>query len=780
MSKNRWNDARLLDSLAFDCVLGDWPRALNRVKIQEICNGFPPYSQEEVEENGIVVNSNDLTATRLMHDARQTFTNGFTKTGNAFAVHTDWAAPHKRNFYSSIVTEEANRGIGKSIQFFERQRAKFGMLVLHGISPGVWENQDKVIAQPIAVGDMLIPSNTRLGFENLPFFMIRRSFTGPELQRLTSKEKRDPGWNMGLVKRVLEWVDRNTMELRSTNWGDNWAPERVSERIKEDGGYYMGDQVPTVDCFDIYAYDDSHGEEGWIRRIILDSWGQPQQSGGGYTLSRNTELGDLNTVNDFLFTSGDRKVASNWQQLAAFQFADLSAVFPAKYHSVRSLGWLTYSSCHMGNRMRCKFYEAVFEALMQMFKVNNADDAQRALHLQLINRGFIDESLKPVPAAERWQPNASLIELGINDNQGIIDRNSSSWTQNQDHSKDRTEKTRFQVMAEVNATSALVGAALNQAYQYEVFEDREMFRRLLRKNSTDVMSRRCRENCLRRGVPEKLLNNPEAWEVEHERTMGGGNKTKELQIAQWLMEQREKFDPESQRDILRDSVLAITDDAARSTRYVPEKPVVSDSIHDTELAFGALMIGAQVSVKSGLNAVEVSGRMLQLMQGKIKEVMQSGGVGTPADVQGLARCSAYIQNYLKILGKNPQEKPKVKKLGEILGKLMNEVKAMAQRQQEMAKKQAQAQAQGQNGGMDPKDQAKVKGMLIQAQAKAKIAQDSAAQRTAQRQIQFEQKVKQDSIKHRQGLAQTDLETATNIKNNRLKALSEGPSEGSEE
>src|SRR5271157_3276683 len=252
----KFDDARLLDSLSYDLVLGDFPRGLNRARIQELANGYPPYSDAEVEENGIVVNVNDLTHTRLCHDSRAQFNNAFQKTGNYFTCRTDSGPIHKRSQWGGIVTKAANRGLKKSIKYFERQRAKFGMLVLHGISPGVWETEDCVLARPVAVGDTLIPSNTELGFENLPFFMLRRSFTAVELQRLTCKEKCDVGWNMPLVTKVMEWVDKETTTLRSTNWIESWAPERVSERIKEDGGYFMGDQVPTIDCFDIYGYDD--------------------------------------------------------------------------------------------------------------------------------------------------------------------------------------------------------------------------------------------------------------------------------------------------------------------------------------------------------------------------------------------------------------------------------------------------------------------------------------------------------------------------------------------
>src|SRR5690349_6486385 len=77
----------------------------------------------------------------------------------------------------------------------------------------------------------------------------------------------------------------------------------------------------------------------------------------------------------FLYSSGDRIYGDDLQQMASFQFADLSAVAPFRYHSVRSLGFLLYAPCHLQMRMRCKFSEAVFENLMMYFRVHNMDEA---------------------------------------------------------------------------------------------------------------------------------------------------------------------------------------------------------------------------------------------------------------------------------------------------------------------------------------------------------------------------------------------------------------------
>lgn len=617
-----WDNAQLVDQLCYDMVLADWPRSQNRRRIQDLANGDPPYTDEQAEENNIEVNINDLSHTRLAHDARSQFNNAFMKTGNFATARTDLGPVSKRSEYGAIVTREWNRPMKRSIPYFEANRAKFGQNVLHGIAPSVWENEDSWCTRTVDIGDVLIPGKTLLGFQNLPFFAVRRSFTGIELEELTRKSVRDPGWNMEMVDAALAWIDEATTTLMGNNWPEVWSPEKVAERRKE-GGYLASDNCPTLECFDVYGYIGDDPETGWVRRIILDSWSTPTLTGiNSYMMSRKKGYGGQDGVRSFLFTSRDRKVAQSWQNIVGFQFADLSAVFPARYHSVRGLAWMTFASCFLGNRMRCKFYEAVLEALMQYFKVRSADDVQRALKLNLVNRGFIDDTIKPVPAAERWQVNAQLVELGLADNLRVTQENAASWVQNQNYSRDRTEKTKFQVMAELNAMTSLVSAALNQAYQYQNFEDREIFRRFCKKNSGDIDVRKYQAACLRQGVPEDLLHNPDAWDIEHERVYGGGNKTMEMQVASWLMEQRDKFDPEPQRKILRDAVLAFTDDAPLSNELVPEEPVkITDSVHDAQNSVGSLMALEDMQPKTGQNHIEIIETLLHSMTQRVARVL---------------------------------------------------------------------------------------------------------------------------------------------------------------
>jgi hypothetical protein len=789
-----FNDSRTLDAMCYDLVLGEYPRSKNRALINEIANGVPPFTNEEVRDNNIVVNVNDLSMPRAIHDARSQFYNGFMKQGNTFTLSTDMGPTHKRSERSAIVTNCIGKRVKKSVTYFESQRSKFGSLCLHGIAPAVWENEDRWRTRAIGVEDMLIPSNTLLGFENLPFFVVRRQFTGIELQRLTRRTLRDPGWNMPLVDRIMNWIDQQTTQLRSTNWPDIWAPEKISERVKQDTGYYLGDQVPTVDCFDVYGYVETKDgkESGFIRRMILDSWGAPRQDGVGYSMSRNpdknfgTGNGGQFAKDDFLFSSGSRFVAKSWHNIASFQFADLSAVSPFRYHSVRSLGFLLYAVCHLQNRLRCKFSEAVFENLLMYFRVKSMDDVQRVLKLELANRGFIDDTVQFIPAAERWQINSALVEFGLQQNQQLIAESSGLFSQRKDFSDDRVEKTRYQVMAELNAGTAMIGAALQQAYMYQTFEDREIVRRFMKKDSRDADVMAARAEMIHKGIPDEMLV-AEAWEVEHERTVGGGSKQLEMTITQQLMEWRPLLNPEAQTKVLRDSILAITDDPARAEELVPDDPHISDSIHDTELVFTSLMAGTQVQPKPQTNPEEASATIIRLMAMKIGEIMQSGGVATGEQIRGLDMCSKYAADFIKRIEEDEKSKQLAKKLNDALTKLNNEIRAFTQRLAQMQKKQAQEAAKQNGQGGDPQGMAKIQASLMLAKVKADNSKQSHAQKTAQRQITWEHQIQQQRDKHALNLQEEaqrhaaeigreQITTAHEVHLARMRSLTEGSGE----
>jgi len=763
----------VVESLCQQLRLADYPRSLNRARIDSLFNGSPPYSDLEERENNIAINVNSLEGTKLAHDARSQFANAFQKPGAFFTARTDMGPKHKRQKFGAIVSREVNRPMKRSPIYFETLRSKFAMLILHGIGPASWETRDYWCPDANGIEDILIPSNTRLTMKNLPFFGIFRSYTAYELYKLTHGPKRDPAWNMPLVESVLKWADSNTAQLTGTTWPQVWSPEKMESRIKDDSGLYASDAVPTIDTFDFYFYNDQNKQAGWNRRIILDAYGPP--GAGGVLPNRK-----LNGVGDgFLYNPGSRVYGSKISELISFQFADLSSVAPFRYHSVRSLGFLMFAICHLQNRLRCKFNEAIFESLMMYLRVRSMDDAERALKINLISRGIIDETVQFLPAAERWQVNAQLAELGLAQNQQIINENSSSYVQSQGKTNPDVEKTAFQVRAELNATTALISSALLQAYQYQTFEYQEIFRRFCAKNSRDVDVRTFRLNCLKAGVPEDMLI-PEAWELEPERVMGAGNKTMEMAIAQQLMEWRPLYDPASQREILKISTLAATDDPGLTDTLVPESTdEVTSSKQKAMVSMGTLMLGLPVQFGATDNRIEVTETLLKEMALVVNNIQQSGGMAKPEQLPGLQMVAQTIDQQIQIIGQDKAQQQKAKQYADVLGKLMNLVKGFAQR---LAAQMKEAQANGQ-GGMDPKDMAKIQAIMLQAKVKAQNASESHAQRTAQRQVQWEAEEKRkqqehqldlakDVRSHRAELVAQDIKTAAEIRRERAKAKNE--------
>jgi hypothetical protein len=322
-------------------------------------------------------------------------------------------------------------------------------------------------------------------------------------------------------------------------------------------------------------------------------------------------------------------------------------------------------------------------------------------------------------------------------------------------------------MAEVNAAQSLVGAGLLQAYQYQEFEDAEILRRFMRKNSDDPDVKKFRAACLRQRVPDKILT-PEAWDSKHERILGTGNKTQEMQITQFLMENRPIFPPESQQIILHKSVLAVSDDASLADELVPMGSLhVSDSTHDAQLAFGTLMQGYPVSIKTGMNHIEYCQEILKGMALAVKRIKDSGGMATQQQIEGLVNAGHHVEAHIQIIGQDEKEKGVVKMFADTLSQIMNEVRAFAQRLAEQRQKAAQ---QNGGGGMDPKDAAKIQATLMQAQTKSQIAKSSHAERTAQRRLSFEQDLKQQAQKHQADIAAKYLETASDIQRNRFTSL----------
>src|SRR6188508_2270728 len=126
-------------------------RSENRARINRLFNGEPPFTESEAEDNHAHVNVNDLAGPHLLHQARQQFTNAFTKPGNFFKNTYDSGPAHKRREWASLTTSHINKMMKKHLPHMESQRAVWAQVCLHGIGPRMWDNRDYWCADMVGI-----------------------------------------------------------------------------------------------------------------------------------------------------------------------------------------------------------------------------------------------------------------------------------------------------------------------------------------------------------------------------------------------------------------------------------------------------------------------------------------------------------------------------------------------------------------------------------------------------------------------------------------------------
>lgn len=720
--------------------LADVPRSANRARLDMLANGNPPLTEQEAKQNNVTVNVNRLDLNRVIQDVCGQYYNALVAPGTYFKVTLSNGPKDKRKDYGDLITEKINKRMKRGVsalRYIESKRNKFAQTAMHGIGPVAWKDKETWCPTMHQLCDVMIPSGTLLTMENLGHFAIYKRFTVAELSKLTSGPNVDPAWNMKAVNAALAWAAKS-YNGQTVSANDLMTPELIQEAIKADRGFYALDSIPTINAFDLYYHSDEDETHGWRRCMVLDC----------PSLSETGAVGK----NEFLYKPKDDRVyAEKLSEIIHFQFADGSIVAPFRYHSVRSVGFLFYAVSQLQNRLYCQYMQSCFESLMQYFKGVDPATEQRPQMLNLIDKGFIPEGITMLGRNERWQTDIGLIQSAFAMNQQTMADSSTKFTQNfGEQAGGGAEKTATQIMAEVNAATAMVGSMLTRAYIYEEFEYREIARRFCIPNSRDPDVRAFRADCIKDGIPETCLNS-DHWEISAERVIGAGNKQLEMAAVNMLMAQIDRLDPDAQRIVLRRYVHAAVGDPAETNLLVPEEQVkVTNSIHDAQLSAAPLMMGMIMGLKQGVNHGEYAATLIGALNLEVEKAKTTNNMATQEQIAGMQNLAGLTiegqpiegngaANHIAIIAQSqsPADKTLVKQLNDQLSKLMNEVRAFDQRLQEQ-----QQQPEGGQQQLDPETLVKLQGQQMLNEAKAQNLQAAQALKLQMKQQSHEQQMQQ--------------------------------------
>ena len=689
-------------------------RASDRAKINSLFNGQRPYSGEECEKFNIQVNVNWGEGKRIMRDANSQLNNALLHPGTLFQCSLRDGPVDKRDAWSQIFTKNIHiplqEGISGRKNFF-LIKDRNASVCMHGIGVLMWSNPYKWLPRFVPMEDILIPTETKCDFSNLRYFAVNLYLTIGELFEMAKGPAAMKGWNQEMVEQILEGQKDLYNESTPSTWRDQ--PEAMKQIFYENNGYYYSDAIPKVRCVQFFWQEMDKPNE-WYRVVYL------KENTGGKVKGIDKE---------FLFDGTDKPFAKDISQILNVQYGDSNFVAPLKYHNVRGLGVDLYAPVETLNRLRCEFVQSVFEHLKMYFRIKDPADRDRAKQQILQQYGFIVDGLEIVPQNERHQVDPGLVGDAMGQMNEILQQSSSSFVSSPDRGGEKT-MTAKEAMIKLNQANVLVSAMLATMYLQEGFYYNEVKRRFCDTDSTDPDVKAFQDRCIKEGIPKEMFDS-EKWKVTPERVLGGGDKSMAQQEAQWLLSVKNMFDPKAQQTILRLATSSMLDDPAKAIMLVPQTPPQSTAGSEVaESLFATLMTGNPCALRTGFDMQGYVTTLMKMMGNVIQRITQTGGVGTIDEIIGLQTVAQNAGQYISVLSADETQKQLVKQYGDVLGKMLNMVKAFGQRWQE------QQQAQQKQVQAGQADAGKAQNAILMAKTKAAIAEQNAALKRKQKELDF--------------------------------------------
>lgn len=720
-------------------------RSNNRVVVNNLFNGEKPLTDAEAKQWGMPINVNWGEGPVLAAQARRQYTNAFQRPARYFKVSIPDAPVDKKDTWEMQIGTFINRVLKDSLPYFYLGLYKFASTVAHGIGPQMWEDRESWRPRYVAIEDLRVPTDTEVSFENLEWFAVRHRYTEGELAAKVWNENAPKGWNKDVVAKILDRYHESNTDSFGATWINQ--PERMAELVKQNGGFYSSDAVPSIPLWHFFfkQRDDKTGEVSWLLRIV------PDVNGGCMGA----------TDNEFIYDS-DKVWANELSEILHCQFGDLNNVPPFRYHSVRSLGFLLVEPCFFTNLARCRTLQHLFESFNTWFRVTDPTGRARAQKIELFDKAIVEEGVSVVPQTERHQVNPQLIDMVMGQLKQLQGEAGAAYTQQLDNGTAR-EQTAYETSVKVAQVNAMMSGMLLVAFFQEKFAYREICRRFCIRGSSDPDVQKFQKKMKRLGIPEAYLD-VEMWDVDPEVPLGAGNPTMEISQANQLMAMRPFLSPEAQDKVTHMAIAATTQNPALAQDLKPlgEKPVANNGAKWASAIFGTLMQGVPVPQNDAVPAADQAETLLGLLAGVVARIEQQTNLATNNELVGLQTVAQYVGALVQQIQQDPANAPKAKQIGTALMEITNILKGFQQR---LAQQAAAAQP-------NPEDAAKVQGMVLQAQTKNQIAQANAAQKLQHKNQAFEAEQARKNAALLQDEQRKSVQTGAEIHRNHVQTKAE--------
>lgn len=688
-------------------------RGDNRVKINKAANNEPLLEEAEADKLGMKIYNRWGELMGALAHARRQFVSNFMSPSTFFTVSLPKAPENVRSDWGGIITDEINDKMkdGDSfLEYFELLQSKWAAVVSHGIGPIMWDDKYAWLPRFVAVEDLRIPTDTEVSFRNLSWFAVRIPYTPGELSRKAfSKSVSRFTWDKKAVGKILENIKEVNDTMAENNYNFETTPEKFEELRRQNAGYWSGDAMPTINLWHFYHADD---DGKWWLKVV------PETSTSG--VSPESE--------DVFICQSENSVANCWREILHVQFGDLNNKAPFMFHSVRSLGFALFEPCYWTDYTRCRLLQHALDQFNIMLRSNDPIDRARAQVQVFQNLGILKPGLSIVPANERHQVDAQLVESVMAQTKQLQSEASTAYTQNIDNGT-KKEQTAFETGVKVQQTNAMLSGILLKAGIYEKACYKEICRRFCLEKSDDKDVIAFRKSCAEAGIPKEWLDISK-WRIEPTTPLGNGNPTMAMVEAENALKLRPLLDPASQAEALHDAAVQMVG-SRRARRWVKtDSSTVSNAAVAAANAFQQMMSGMPPTVPEGLNVMEQVQKLIDLSARYISMIQSTTKIPSIKELFGLQSVAKYTGFLIQGMQGDTGNAPKMKIFAKSLNIIENELKKLQQQfQMEMQKNQAQ-NGNGKSAAlvMETKANIEAKNAEIQQKLKGKELSDQQKRR----------------------------------------------------
>jgi hypothetical protein len=612
--ETRIKDVTSLNAVIKRVIDADQQAAINRIPVQKMVDGAPPFNQDYLDNTGqegrCNLNFGDGKA-RLKLEASGYYDLTESVPTLAF-VQTDFGDPTQRAYYNGVISEEFHRMLKSWKQFDIKFQLLVQNFITHGLGFLYFRDDVDWHWEVAGLSDFKIPRSTT-NEDDCDIAVVLRDVTVSKLYKwIKDVPDDDTRWNKPTVQKAI--MEASGGKNVTNDWG------KFQEQIKNNDLYVSATAQQTISI----AY-------AWVR----------EYSG---KISQYITLKDGSNT-EYLFKAENVFECVN----ECFNFFLYEIGTNGLLHSTRGLGHEIYGTVQVLNSLRCQSVDNAKLSGSLLLQPNTEMDAEDMAILFYGGAAYIPPNIK-VQNATLAKPTNNI--MPVLNQMSLALRTNSGDTNTQSPEASQREKTKFEVQGEMTKEGILPTANMNLFYQPWGRHINEVWRRVSNKTlrKTDPGAKEVfelRQRCIDRRVPIEAIYN--AKYVTPVRAIGYGSPTARLLALDEFLQYYGSLDPVGQNNLLRDR-FALRVGYGQVDRYVPTLEAggrVPVDIEIAELQNDMMSGGGKPSVR--VNDMHIL--HLQVHFPSIQDDLTAieGGQGSPELLAAINIKIQHIAEHMKML-----------------------------------------------------------------------------------------------------------------------------------